>query len=202
MNALTVSLPSFPTQGLINKFIFALLCWYIHRLLFFFSAFRNNSEFTLPLLFSIYFIFRGFQKILPLDSYLYVAIIQTETLVSSILYLYSSLILYRYCKICVSSHWYLMLNSPLLHTLLTPFTFSKRHFTYAIFQDKSLGITLSLYCHNDIQCVQEALPSHLPQNITRSYHFLCLQCSPVHRYLLLYFLRGSPSDFLFLTFYV
>lgn len=44
----------------------------------FFSAFRNNLEFTLPLLFSIYFIFRGFQKILHLDSYLYVAIIQRE----------------------------------------------------------------------------------------------------------------------------
>lgn len=43
-----------------------------------FSAFRNNLEFTLPLLVSIYFIFRWFQKILPLDSYLYVAIIQRE----------------------------------------------------------------------------------------------------------------------------
>lgn len=50
-----------------------------HVIVFFFLCIQKQFRIhSLPLFFSSYFIFRGFQKILLLDSYLFVAIIQTE----------------------------------------------------------------------------------------------------------------------------
>lgn len=85
------SLSSFISNSGTDIFIFVLLCWYIHRLLFFFSAFRNNSKFTLFFSFSLFTSssgdFRKFYTLIPICMLQYS---ERKTLVSSIQYLYSS----------------------------------------------------------------------------------------------------------------
>lgn len=102
---------------------------------FFFSAFRNNSEFTLPFLFSIYYIFRGFQKILHLDSYLYIAIIQRENFSFfypiSLLLISTAQILQNLCLLSLMFDAQFSLAMYNTHPLLL--SASKRHFTYTIF---------------------------------------------------------------------